>query len=351
MGELLIITVCLFLNALFAGYEMAFISVSRAQLRSLAKHGRKEAKLLLNLRESPERALSVIQIGITMVGAIAAAVGGAGVSDNLEPILVARYGLTESTAEIVAVVVIVLPITYLSVVVGELVPKTLALHHPLPIALAGAPALFVADRALSPVISALEGSTKGLLSLFFREDRDAKPPAEPAALEIESLSPIHRKYLINLAGLEKTRANDILLPWPQVVTIASNEPLSSVGETIVRSGHTRLPVMTGDDVVGILHTKEFIAFRSSGETDWLPLLRPPVFARAGEPILGLLRTLQSKKNHMAIIVDSNRRLRGIVTVEDILEEVVGEIGDEDDDGQVRRLLATRASRRLRKNDA
>lgn len=347
MGELLIITVCLFLNALFAGYEMAFISVSRAQLRALAKTGRKEAALLLNLRENPERTLSVIQIGITMVGAIAAAVGGAGVSDNLEPLLVGRYGLNERTAEIVAILVIVLPITYLSVVIGELVPKTLALRHPLPIALYGAPALFIADRALSPVISALEGSTKGLLSLFFHEKRNAKQPAEPASLEIESFSPIHRKFLINLAELEKTRANDILLPWPQVVTVRSNEPLAAIGETIIRSGHTRLPVMNGDEVIGILHTKEFIAFRTGGETDWHHLIRPVIFTYAGEPILGLLRTLQSKKNHLTVIVDSKNSLRGIVTLEDILEEIVGEIGDEDDDGQVRRLLATRASRRSR----
>src|SRR5262245_59914356 len=142
MVETGIIIVCLLTNALFAGAEMAFVAVSKPSVRELVRRGHKRAELLLRLREHPERTLSVIQIGITMVAALAVAVGAAGAEEFLSPRLEALLSVTETTADTLASIIVVLPLTYLTVVVGELVPKSLALKNTLGFALTVAPSLY-----------------------------------------------------------------------------------------------------------------------------------------------------------------------------------------------------------------
>jgi putative hemolysin len=184
MTEIVVVFICLLLNALFAGYEMAFVSVPRSELRGLARAGNKEAKSLLSLRENPERTLSVIQVGITLVGAVAAAVGGSGAGEFIEPYFVKKFDLSEGVAEGLSVALVVIPITYLSVVVGELVPKTLALRNPAKIVLSGAMALFLADRILSPIISLLEWSTKKILKIFSESQRSRRHLIKPPSRSI-----------------------------------------------------------------------------------------------------------------------------------------------------------------------
>ena len=137
MFEFIVIAVCLLINAILSCVEMAFVTVSRPHLKQLAGKGNTAAKRILKLKETPERTLSVLQIGITLVGAISAAIGGAGAEESFSPYLQNRFGLTEDVAEGLAIVSIVLPLTYLSVVVGELVPKSLALKFPMKLALSG----------------------------------------------------------------------------------------------------------------------------------------------------------------------------------------------------------------------
>ena len=146
---------------------MAFVTVNRQELRAKAKKSR-SARYLLKLKTNPERTLSVIQIGITLVGAIAAAVGGAGADDLLRPLLVEKYHLSIKAAEILSIAIVVLPISYLNVVVGELVPKTLALRNSMAIASATAPFLYYAEKVLSPIVSLLEVSTNFILKFITR---------------------------------------------------------------------------------------------------------------------------------------------------------------------------------------
>lgn len=187
MGELVVIVVCLILNAAFAAYEMSFISVQRNELQKLADTGSRIAAQLLKLRENPERFLSVVQIGITLVKAIAAAVGGAGAADNIEPYLVENFNMQVKTADFTAALIVVIPITYFSVVVGELVPKTLALRNPMKILLVGAPAFIIIDKFLSPVVTVLEVSTKILLK-FFPKEKEVKSEVEET-VGIDNLPP------------------------------------------------------------------------------------------------------------------------------------------------------------------
>lgn len=345
MDEVIVISICLVLNAFFAAYEMAFVSIPRSELRGLAKSGNKDAKTLLALRESPERTLSIIQVGITLVGAIAAAVGGAGAGETLEPYFMQTYGMQERVAEVFAVVIVVIPITFLSVVVGELVPKTLALRNPSRIVLPGAKILFIADRTFSPVITLLEWSTKKILKVFFRKATTAQP-SDSASIEIDSLSPVHQKFMLNMADIEKKKIKNIMLPWSRVVLVSKSDTMEDVTQAVVASGHTRLPVTNNGQIAGILHAKEFIALKESGDSNWQAILRPALIVRPADTALGVMRLLQSKKNHMAIVVTPSGEQLGLVTLEDILEEVVGEIFDEDDDGKVRKIYAAKIRSRF-----
>ncbi len=345
MYEISVILSCLALNALFAAYEMAFVSVPKPELRSVARKGNYSAKKLLRLRDNPERTLSVIQVGITLVGAVAAAVGGAGASDRIEPYLVNEWGMKLLHAEILAVCTVVLPLTYLNVVIGELVPKTLALRNPLKIVLAGSKVLFVADKILSPVVTTLETSTKLLLKLFFRR----KPVQETAPLstiEIDALSPTHQALMLNMAQIETKKITDAMVYWTETNFVKKQDSISDVMQAVMQSGHTRLPVLEENKIVGILHTKEFIAYKESGETNWTSIIRPTMHVYGSDSVLRTMRMMQDKKSHMAIVVNETHHILGIVTLEDLIEEVIGDIYDEDDDGKIRKIYAAKAKGRF-----
>jgi putative hemolysin len=345
MEEVIIVSLCLALNAVFAAYEMAFVSVHKPELRALARKGHKDAQALLRLRDNPERTLSVLQIGITLVGAVAAAVGGAGATDALEPYFASRFGMNEFIAETLAVVIIVLPITYLSVVVGELVPKTLALRSPMRIVLAGAKWIFIADRVLSPLVRILEKSTHWILKSFFKDSKSQTSNAPQGTLEIDSFSPVHQSFILNMADIENKKIRDIFVPWSQAFSVRNTDPIEEVLQVVLNSGHTRLPVVQDSHVIGVLHTKEFMALKESGERSWSSIIRPILSVRSLDSALGVMRMMQERRSHMALVVSTENQCEGIVTLEDILEEVVGEIRDEDDDGKIRKVFAARAKAR------
>ncbi len=345
MEEILVICTCLALNAVFAAYEMAFVSVPKPELRSVARKGNLSARKLLKLRENPERSLSVIQVGITLVGAIAAAVGGAGASDRLEPFLISSYGFESLHAQILAMVAVVLPITYLNVVIGELVPKTLALRNPLKIVLSGAKFLFIADKILSPVVTALETSTKILLKIFFRK-RSVQEQSTLISIEIDALSPTHQTLMLNMAQIENKKITDALVSWTETNFVKKQDTIADVFQAVLQSGHTRLPVLEANKVIGILHTKEFIAYRESGETNWPAIIRPTMHVFGTDSVLRTMRMMQDKKSHMAIVVNDVFQILGVVTLEDLIEEVIGDIYDEDDDGKIRKIYAAKAKGRF-----
>lgn len=344
MIEIIIIASCIFLNALLSLVEMAFVAVNRSILRNLVRNEKnKEALRVLRLRESPERTLSVLQIGISLVGGVAAVTGGAGMHEFLSPFLQSYMGFSEGFSELLGVAIVVMPITYLSVVLGELVPKAISLRNPLAIILKSARWLVIADTLLHPVVTTLEWSTKKILSLFPRGKH--VETAGALDLDLEQLSREHRQYVLNLVDIEKKRIKDIMIPWNQVVTINVQSSIEEVMAIIIESGHTRLPVMSHDAVIGILHTKEFVAFRASGHSNWHSILRPVIEFQANESLLRALRVMQEKRSRLSIVFSLGTRI-GIVTVEDIIEEIIGDLFDEDDDGAIKRLLSMGSARRV-----
>lgn len=350
--EVLIIAACLVLNGLLAAVEMAFVSVGKPLLRQLARGGDKEAQKILFLREAPERTLSVIQIGITLVASVSAAVGGASAYESLSPILHEKYGLTGVAAHIIAMSLVVVPLTYFNVLLGELVPKTLALRHPLQIMLRATRWLIAIEKLLNPFVTALEWSTQKVLSVLSLrkikgENTDA---AISETIELGGLSSQTRQYVINLVNIEHKRVCDVLVPWDQVIYVRHNQTMDEVESIILHSGHTRLPVMLNGAVIGIINTKEFMALRASGQDAWGTLIRPALRVQESDTLFRAFRAMQEIRSHLSIVFsksDQGNRITGIVTMEDIFEEFIGEIYDEDDDSRLRRILLAGRMKRVR----
>ncbi|PIT98744.1 MAG: HlyC/CorC family transporter [Bdellovibrionales bacterium CG10_big_fil_rev_8_21_14_0_10_45_34] len=343
MSEIFVVAVCLIVNGLLAAIEMAFVTVTRVRLRDLAQKGSTAAKEILELRESPERTLSVLQIGITGVGAIAAAVGGGGAVQSISPWLLGQTNLSETAAQVISIVFVVVPITFLSVVVGELVPKTFALRSPTPIVLAAAKPLRILDTLMSPLVTVFEKATHLLLRLLPGPSKsDLQKDQSVATLDMLNVSSSTKQYVINLVEVERKFVRHIYLPWSRVDFVKHSDDVASVVKVVISSGHTRLPVVDGESVVGIINTKEIIAFREQGNTDWTQLIRPTITISDHFSLLKTLRIMQSRKSHLGVVHSLDSKLLGIVTLEDIVEEIFGDIFDEDDDGLLKKVLANSA---------
>jgi len=339
MVVIIAILICLTLNAVLAGAETAFIAVNKSILKLMEKQGNSSAKLLLNMRDNPERTLSVIQIGITFVGALAAATGGAGAEEIIAPLVMDYFGLSDAFAEILSLLLVVIPLTFVTVVFAELVPKTLALRRPTELSTKVAPYLHSVSILLNPIVSALEWSTRKVIDLFpsRHTHQEEAEQSEVDADQLSVLSPINKQYVINLLKIEETRVGDIMIPWADVIHIGKNLPLEDVEATIVSSAHTRLPVIEDKDVVGIINAKEFFAFLKTTRRDWQFILRPAIKLPHTTPILTALQIMQSQRAHIVIVYNGNTK-QGIVTMEAIFEEIIGDIYDEDDDGTLKRIL-------------
>lgn len=343
MISLLIVIVCLTINMLLSGSEMAFVTVNRQELRAKAKKSR-SARYLLKLKTNPERTLSVIQIGITLVGAIAAAVGGAGADDLLRPLLVEKYHLSIKAAEILSIAIVVLPISYLNVVVGELVPKTLALRNSMAIASATAPFLYYAEKVLSPIVSLLEVSTNFILKFItFGKKNRAQIETE---INIDDLNTQTKQYVSNLISADKKTARDAMIPFTEVIFIKKNDPVEKLAQVITSSRHTRIPVINDEDdhVIGLINSKEFIAWQNNQDREWQSLIRPILKFKAFDGLFKILVKMQESKTRMAIVYFQSKPF-GLITMENIFEEIIGDLYDEDDDGLLKKVLASRGQRR------
>jgi putative hemolysin len=341
MSVLIIVGICLTLNAMLAALEMAFVSVGKPELRQKAKAGDKSALTLLRLRENPERTLSILQIGITLGGDISAAVAGAGAESTLMPWVQQQLNVSSHTAAAISIAIVVIPLTYFSVVLGELVPKTFALRRPLKVSKLGLPLFRLSEIVFAPLITILEISTKILLKLFSKFSRVDPMGSETHSVDLGGLSTSHKQLVFNLVNIETKFARDIMLPWNDVDTILLSFKSADVIGTIVRCRHTRLPVMEDGVLKGILHSKEFLSYLAAGDENWQNLVRPHVTISPQMALLPLMRLMQNTKNHMAIVVDRDSNPLGIITLEDILEEVIGEVYDEDDDGRIKKLISQR----------
>lgn len=345
--EWIIVTILLLINSLFSCIEMAFASTNVPFLRDMASKGNIAAKKFIRLRTHPERTFAVIQIVITLIGTLSAAVGGVEVKKSMLPYLSKHLGVSGTTAEIFGIALFVVPFSFFTVVIGELVPKAIAIRHPEEVSLASSHFLTFLTKVATPIVHVLEHSTVKFLSLI-RIRHVPSSEEGVSELSLKSLHPFHRDYILNLFALRFKKASEVMLPFSKVVTIRSSMNKEEILKSIIDCGHTRLPVLLDEaepQIIGILHTKEFVAMMNTKtEFSLINLLRKPYFVDDNESILKILKNFQGNRIHMAI-VRQNAKTIGIVTLEDILEEVVGEIYDEDDDGIVKKIWSQRVNTR------
>lgn len=347
--EWIIVTILLFFNGVLSCIEMAFASTNVPLLRDMAFKGNKTAKIFLDLRARPERTFAVIQIGITLIGALSAALGGGKVIKSILPYMKSFLGISGTTAEFVGIVLFVIPFTFFSVIIGELIPKAIAIRYPEEVSLASSRLLTIMTKIATPVVHILEQSTVKFLSLVgINSFLSSEEGAGVSELSLRSLHSFHRDYILNLFTLRFKKASEAMVPFSRVTTIRNSMGKEEILKIIIDCGHTRLPVISDEiepQVIGILHTKEFIAMMDTKtEFSLTSLLRKPYFVNLNESILKMLKDFQGNRIHMAIVRQDNQ-IMGIVTLEDIVEEVLGEIYDEDDDGRVKRDWKQRVSTR------
>lgn len=343
LGQLLVIAALLAVNAYFAAAEIAVVSVRRAYFQALAEEGNAAARSVLRLLEEPSRLLSTIQVGVTLATFFTSAVGAVSLATPLAQLL-ARLPLTEQQAAALALIIVTAGLSFVSIVLGELVPKTLAVQHAERLALASAGPLVFLARITAPVVWLLSSVT----TIVLRGLGVAHPGRVPSVTREELLT------LLDVAAREGAVSQDearlvedafefgeitvrtVMVPRVDMVTVSAGTPLEQAVEQFFRTGLSRLPVVgdSPDDIHGILYVKDvFRLVWQQPEARMLPcqrFARPPVFVPEHTPARQALRLLRLRRTKIAIVVDEFGGVAGLVTLEDLLERIVGEIADEFD---------------------
>lgn len=340
MYELLVIFGLILLNGLFAGTEIAVLTVRRTRVNELREAGRPAAEALVRLRENQERFLATVQVGITVVSATAAAFGGARLAGDLAPLL-AGVPFVGQAADDVALALVVGLVSYLSLVLGELVPKSLALMYAERYAMVVARPMVWLGWIGAPVVWFLTASSNLVLRVFgdrtsFTEARLSRDEVLQIVTEASgagSLEPSSGEIARRALEFDDLHAVDIMVPRGEMQAIPSDTTLADLSE-LGRTGHSRVPVYEGtlDHIIGFVNVREALGHcMEHAETFRIEdVLRPVPFVPGSVPAPRLLRQLQQMRSHLAVVVDEQGTLQGLVTIEDVVEELVGEIYSEDD---------------------
>src|SRR5687767_3300925 len=336
--EILILLSLVLLNGFFAMSEVALLTARKARLEARAKQGDALAAAALRLASDPPRFLATIQIGIHSIGVLNGTVGEAFSSARASAWLQSTFALQPTTANIMATVSIVVVITYVSIVVGELVPKRLGQHNAEGIARMVAWPMRWLAKVSAPFVYLLSGSTNAILNPLLRLSRlrggDADGEMSPEEirtilLEYSNLLPKkHLSILLNLFDVGAVTVQDIMVPRAKIESIKLDDGMDTLVHQLVTSYHQRLPVFRSalGDVVGVLRLKKVLAALPTGTLDKPTIesmLDEPYFVPATTPVLAQLQYFQENRERMALVVDEYGELMGLLTLEDIIEEIIG----------------------------
>ena len=342
--SILILVILTAINAFFAASEIAVISLSETKLRKQAEEGDKKAKKLLALMQAPDNFLSAIQIAITLAGFLNAAFAADSFAGPLVNWLVQDLGVTAIPVGVLntlMVILVTIILSYFTLVLGELVPKRIAMKKTEGVARATVGAVWAVATVFRPVIWLLSKSTNGVLRLLHIDPKaDEEEVSEDEIRMMVDLGEergtieANEKELIdNIFEFNNTTAEDVMVHRTDMVMIWADDPADEILRTIQDSGMSRFPVCEedADDIIGMLNTRDYLLNAQLAHPKSLrELLRPAYFVRESVRTDVLFRDMQSKKVHMAIVVDEYGGTSGLVTMEDLLEEIVGNIYDEFD---------------------
>ena len=342
IAEILFLVVLTVLEGFFVAAEIALVSIRRSRVEQLVDEGRPGAKRVQRLLDDPGRFLAVCQLGLTVIGFLASAFAAVSLSKQLAELFVSA-GMGAGTADGVSLVVVTVVLALFTIVFAELVPKTLALANSERFALTLSVPLVLLGRILTPVVALLTSITRAITRpLGARVSSDAHHTAEELRLIVErggeqGILEAEEEQMINaVIELGDRRLHQVMVPRIHIVSIPASASFDEAIELVVAEGHSRIPVYetSVDEVVGILYAKDLLPFLKSTSAEppsLRSLLRTPVFVPESLSIDDLLHEFQRRKVHMAIVLDEYGGTAGLVTIEDLLEEIVGEIQDEYDE--------------------
>ncbi len=346
--ELIVIAVLILLNGFFACSEFAIISIRKSKVAQLVAEGDERAKIVEEQQKDPPRLLAIVQIGMTLTGATASAVGGIIAIEHLKPVVQKLpFELVRNAAEPISVTIVVIIVSYLILIFGELVPKTIGLQYADTVALRVARTISRLERVGGVVISVLTFSCKVVLALmrikgegraFITREEVQHIIAE--GHETGVFSAAESEYIRNIFDFTHTYVREVMVPRTRMAALDLELPRLEMLHFILEHEYSRYPVFRGDieNIAGFIHGKDFLGrIVTDPDFDLMTIVRPPFFVPEGKKVNDLLKELQRKRIHMALVVDEYGGINGLVTTEDLLEELVGEIEDEHDIGEPHRV--------------
>jgi putative hemolysin len=348
--ELIVMAAMVGFNGVFAGYEIALASITMGRLQLLVNENRAGAKAALYMKQKIESSLATIQIVITLVGAIAAAIGGAGSQEIIQPFLIRVCGLSPALATVLAIALVVLPLTFVTIVLGELVPKVFAMRHSEWVCLRLSPMMRWFSFVAWPAVWLLEGTVRNMMNWgekrwgkqFDTRHKEANELVELRAHAAYArasrlIGEKEENMIVGAARLSSRFVREVMLPAANISMLDVN---ASLGENLVAAHldlHTRFPVAErkGDpqSILGYVNFKDLVALlrlSQPHEATLRAVARPFASIRDNMPLSTCLERLIHEHTHIALVRDAAGQVIGLITLEDILEEIVGEIEDEYD---------------------
>lgn len=342
--QILLQIILIALNAFFAATEIAVISLNEKKVRALAEDGNKKAVKMLKIIEEPTQFLSTIQIGITLAGFLGSAFAADNFAEVLSSAISKAFNLSADNTKIintVAVVLVTLILSYFTLIFGELVPKRIAMKHKEKLANSVCGIISFLAAVLKPIIWFLTISTNVVLRLVGIDPHEKEEPVSEedivlmldAGADEGSLDHDDIEYIKNVFKLDKMTAEDVMTPRKSVISISYDASDKEILEIIEEESYSRIPVYEDnpDKIIGILHACDYLLKRNEKNFNLKSILHTPVFVPETVSLDVLFKDMQTDHNHLAVVVNEYGETSGIVTMEDILEEIVGEIWDERDE--------------------
>ncbi|HZL91034.1 MAG TPA: hemolysin family protein [Pirellulaceae bacterium] len=347
LTTLLVILAMLLLNALFAAYELALASVRVDRLKHLAQQKRRGAATALRMKNRMEGSLAVVQLGITLVGAIAAAAGGASAEEKLAPQLADWLKISPHLADILALTLVVIPLSAITIIAGELIPKVLAIKNAEYFCTLLSPAMWVFTLVVYPAVWILERITKIFVTLVESVFPSRGPDDHPTGLhELRAQVNLLRasqvigmqeeRIILQASRLSSVKVGDIMMPEDDIVMVIADAPLSENLVIAHMDLHTRFPVTArrGDPqaIIGYVTFKDMVLLAKThpGNPVIREIVRPLISLPVDIPLSEALRRMTADHQHLALVRGDGGRVVGMITQEDIFEELVGDIQDEFD---------------------